>query len=161
MFDTMIYDEIQEHDLRGDLLWLKTRGIEYVITHVQVDEVSAISDRKLETRQKLILLIVSLRPKMIATKGVILGVSRFGYAQFASKEESSAADTIRKEDKNLNPSKDALIGVTALSSVDIYVTNDKERRPIIERMIQANELDVKLMTFDQFHEWVKQQLTDN
>ena len=99
MFDTMIYDRIHEHNLRDDLLQLKTRGIEYLITHVQLDENSAIPDSKLEKRQKLILLIVSLRPTMIAIKGIILDTSRFGYSQFASEEERSMADIIRKNSK--------------------------------------------------------------
>jgi len=126
MFDPMIYDKILEHSLREKLMQLKMKGIEYLITNVQVDEICTIEDVKKEKRCKLFLLIVSLQPRKIKTKGFLLGVSRLGHAQFY-KDKISIRDEIRKGDQRLNPSRDALIGFTALKSADIYVTDDKKK----------------------------------
>ena len=142
MFDTMIYDKILEHSLRPKLMQLKMKGVEYLITNVQVDEISAIKDDKKEKRHKLFLLIVSLQPKIIPTKGNIIGVSRIGYAQLY-KDKMSITDKIRKDDKRLNPSRDALIGFTALKSAEIYVTDDKTRKKIIEEIVVRDGLILK------------------
>jgi hypothetical protein len=121
-----------------------------------VDEISAIKDYKEEKRHKLFLLIVSLQPTIIPTKGYIIGVSRLGHAQLY-KDKMSITDKIRKGDKRLNPSRDALIGVTALKSADIYVTNDKTRKKIIEELVVTDGLNIKIMNFDDFQKWVEQQ----
>lgn len=156
MFDTMIYDKILEHSLREKLMQLKMKGVEYLITQVQVDEIAAIKDDKKEKRHKLFLLVVSLQPKIIKTKGVILGVTRLGHAQLY-KDKTSIKDKIRKGDKRLNPSRDALIGFTALKSAEIYVTNDKTRKNIIEEIVVKDGLNKKIMNFEKFQKWIELQ----
>ena len=159
IFDTQIYDLILETDLFKDLIQLKSNHeIEYLMTHVQVDEIAAIPDSKMEKRKKLFLFLLQLRPQIIPTIGTIFGVSRLGFTTFASEENSQRIDEVRRLNKELNPSRDSLIVVTALGSADIYVSNDRRRNNIVNKIIEREKLNTKLMDFDEFHRYVKKKL---
>ncbi len=154
--DVRYYDRIMETGLLDKLLQLKSkRAVRYLITHVLIDEIAAIPDDKVDRRQKLFLTIICLQPEIMATEGVVLGASRLGFSKFG---DSDKGDLIRKCSKKLNPSRDALIGLTALGSSDVFVSNDQMRTNILKEIINKEKLGTKVMTFEEFEKWLNDQL---
>ena len=82
MFDTQIYDCILENNLIDKLILLKSKNkTEFLTTQIQIDELSAIPDIKIEKRQKLVLYLVWLRPEIVLTSGALFGVSKWGFLE--------------------------------------------------------------------------------
>ena len=82
MFDTQIYDCILENNLIDKLILLKSKNkTEFLTTLIQIDELSAIPDIKIEKRQKLVLYLVWLRPEIVLTSGALFGVSKWGFLE--------------------------------------------------------------------------------
>lgn len=151
MFDTSIFDCILENHSIEKLVLLKTQNVEYLITNVQVDEISVIGDDEKAKRQKLFSYIVLLQPRRILTNSGTWGRSKWGFLAWSGDEEERMIDDIRKTERGVNSSRDLLIGVTALKNADIFVSNDEERTMLLKRIIAAKGLGVEVMNFNEFN----------
>ena len=157
MFDTNVFDSIIENRCIDELVELKSRNVEYLITNVQVDEISVISDDEKTKRQKLFSYIVLLQPRHILANSGAWGQSKWGFLTWTRNEEEHMIDDVRKVAKGENSSRDSLIGVTALKNADIFVSNDEERTIHLKRIIASKGLKTKIMNFNEFSKWLKRQ----
>jgi predicted nucleic acid-binding protein len=99
---------------------------EIFITHIQVDEINECPDKF--KRASLFNLLIEIRPEKIPTETFALGFSRIGNAKLGD-----AILFQKLRNSNLNHSKDALIGETAIKQNLILITNDKRlRNKVIE-----------------------------
>jgi len=152
MFDTNIFDLILENNLTEKVIqFLRKEKMQLLITHVQLDEVSAIPDNKREKREKLSKIIKKLNPRLIATTGVIVGESRVGRSSFGPKE---LIEKIRKYKKESNPSRDSLIYTTAFLKSNIFVSNDKVRNKILQKIVKENDIKICILNFEGFKNWL-------
>jgi predicted nucleic acid-binding protein len=118
MLDTNEYDKLLGHsESYGRLLQLLAEGkIELISTHIQRDEIMAITDD--DTKKARLEAILS-HARMIPTRGAAYGVSRYGLATYGRDEDHRIMDKVRDV-------KDGLIAATASSDADTLVTNDKD-----------------------------------
>ncbi len=155
MFDTNIFDLLEKNI--EELIDLKSRNVEYLITNVQVNEIAVIGDDEKDRRQKLFKRIISLQPKLISTSGGAWGKSKWGFLTWTGHEEERMIDEIRNSKKSVNSSRDLLIGITALKNADIFVSNDEERNIFLKKIIGAKGLNAEVMNFDEFSKWLSKQ----
>ena len=137
MFDTNIFDKLLDEKI--DTKDLPKNN--YFVTHVQLDEINAISKpEKQERKQKLLSLFKKISRNSLATESLVFGISRFGMAKFSKK---SLIEELRKG--NLRHTEDALIGETAIKNRLILVTNNTK-----DLLKRVNVLGGKAITFKQF-----------
>ncbi len=157
MFDTNIFTFILENRSIEKLVQLRSQNVEYLITDVQVDEISVIGDDEKAKRQKLFSYIVMLQPRLIKANSGTWGKSNWGFLTWSGNEEERMVDDIRKTKGGANSSRDLLIGVTALKNADIFVSNDEERTMLLKRIIESKGLRAKIMNFNEFDKWINKQ----
>jgi hypothetical protein len=105
---------------------------EFVATHVQIDELNRTNDA--ERRVKLFLHFASVRPNMLPTESLILGVSRLGHAKLS---DDATYAQIKGTLDGLNRSKpnnvmDALSAEVALKNEFTLITADGDLRTAAE-----------------------------
>lgn len=123
---------------------VKKGKITLFVTHIQQEEIIAISDLNAEVRSKL-QNFTKKYCKQVPTNGIILGVSRLGCACFSNGEDFNA---ISKENPRMT--HDALIASTAKINADYFVTDDITlRKKIINEFPRLN-----LLTNEEFHQMV-------
>jgi len=139
MLDTNALSYIAEENLMQKIKELASNGIiEILVTHAQMDEVDATPD--VEKAKKML----EIPAKIIPTDGFILDVSRLGQAKFC--DENDRIEELRANSRKPNPSRDALIGITAIKNLDFFVTDDKKLRRRITKIGFSN----KLLSFHNF-----------
>lgn len=139
MFDTNIFDKLLAKDID---LSIFSDMHEFFVTHIQKDEIDAISKpEKQEWKTKLLNLFKSLNEGNIPTESFILGTSRLGAAKLSSVPTESMVWGVSRWDEakwtnpktslieelrkgNLKHTEDALIGETAIKKEFILVTED-------------------------------------
>jgi len=137
IFDSNIYDLIADGSLNINLLSEKKEDFELYITHIQIDEINQCPDK--DKRARLFLFKSKLSPIVIPTESLILGTSRLGEARFG---DGKILEEIRKE--NLNNTKDALIGETAIKNNLLLVTEDNQLK---KKLISLNGKAINLEEF--------------
>lgn len=119
MLDTQIYDRIiTESGLAERLNLLSKVGkLEILATHIQQDEIAAITDERKRTA------VQQIMTRCVPTSGAIWGVSKWGMCTWG--DGSAGGFSI---DKIRSPSKghtaDGLIATTAAKDADVLVTED-------------------------------------
>jgi len=148
MFDTNIFDKILDGKVKLPI------GLRYYVTHIQLDEILNMPESKKERRKKLLETFNRVPKEVIATKGAVYGVSKFGMAEYMSEKD---AELYRKMLRRLNEldkragkrkspenqARDILIALTCLKNCITLVTNDKNLKRI------AQEFQCPSITFEQ------------
>jgi len=119
---------------------VKSGEITLCITHIQLDEINAISDSKSELRSKLQYFIQDYC-KRIPTMGVVCGISALGECGFSDGKDINA---ITKNSPKMI--YDALIAATANSGSDYLVTNDDDLRKRVVKELPG----LALLTNEEF-----------
>ena len=135
MFDTNIFNEILDGRINIDDL--ESEENDYLVTHVQMDELKKCPDE--ERRKELLRIFSQINQKEISTESGVFDTSRFNKAKFG---EGELLEEIRKG--NIKHTEDALIGETAIKNGCILVTNDKRL------LNKVNELGGAALDFDAF-----------
>lgn len=129
MLDSNIFDRIvTTKGLVDDLIRLATdEKIDMVTTHVQEDELNRIPDA--EKRNA----VIQVPRQVIKTSGAIYDVSKYGQAKYGdgSVQGHSHQDVHKGNPKH---AEDALISLTALKQVDVFVTEDKTLHKKVTQM---------------------------
>lgn len=112
--DKFISGELTQKDIEKAL----TKGYEFYITHIQIDQISLCED--IDIRQKLNLFVGTIRPHIIATESTIPNLSRLGYSKLGP------GDKLKYFESEGHP--DALIAETALMNKFILLTEDADLR---------------------------------
>jgi len=147
MFDTNIFNRIL--DKRLEL----PRSLKYYVTHLQYDEIC--NTPQPERRNELLKLFNKVPKELIATEGIVLGVSRLGMAKFISETDEELYNKmlarLEELDKNdgkkkspENQVRDILTALTCLRNCLTLVTEDKNLKTV------AQEFQVSAITFEQF-----------
>lgn len=125
IFDSHLFDSIMDGKLSIDrVVDSKTKGFEYYITHVQVEELSNCPEA--DKRAKLSLIITKIAPILVPTESLVLGTSRLGYTRLG---EGDVLSQITKTSENKEKfTNDALIGEAAIKGRFTLVTNDVKIR---------------------------------
>lgn len=117
MFDTNIFDAILNSSI--DIASFP-KNCKYYVTHIQKDEIDAISTpEKQERKKQLLQTFEKINAENLPTESFILGKSRLGMAKLGN---GGLLDELRKG--NPKHTKDALIGETAIKKDLILVTED-------------------------------------
>ena len=129
LLDSNVYDQLVASPERQiEVIGSCQSGeIELLMTHVQLDELTAMADDAKRRRT----LAIPFTP--VPTYGMVLGTSRVGLARFG---ESELIDSVRSEEGN--HTNDALLAATAKYEQAILVTND------IRLSRRAIEIEVKV-----------------
>lgn len=130
VFDNLLSGKISLNDL-------DINNNEIFITHIQVDEINECTDKF--KRASLFNLLTEIRPEKIPTETFALGLSKFGNAKLGD-----AILFQKLRNSNLNHSKDALIGETAIKQNLILITNDKRLKN------KVNELGGTAMNIEEY-----------
>ena len=149
MFDTNIFDEILNERIE------LPQGLKYYVTHVQLDEILNMPDSMRERKEKLLKLFHKVPKDLIATEGVVYGVSRYDMAKYMSDEDAELYEKMLRRLRALdgksgkrksfeNQIRDVLIALTCLKNCLTLVTNDKNLK------IVAQEFGCPAITFKQF-----------
>ncbi len=139
MFDTNIFDAILDEKI--DLNSLSEEN-EYYVTHIQHDEIEAISNpRKEERKKRLLEIFEELNKENISTESFVLNISRLNRAKLG---KGNLLEKLRQG--NLKHTEDALIGETAIKNDITLITNDDRLKN------KVLELEGKAKTWDEFLE---------
>ncbi len=155
MFDTKIFGLLEKK--MNDLIALKSRNVEYLITNIQVNEIAAIKDDERDKRQKIFRNIILLQPRLVSARDGTWGQSKWGFLTWSKHEEERMISEVQQVEKSINSSEDSLIGITALKNADIFISNDEERNMFLEKIIRAKGLKAEIMNFDAFNKWLIKQ----
>ena len=137
MFDTNIFDAILDEQI--DIASLHEEN-EYYVTHIQHDEIEAISNPKKEERKKKLLEIFEeLNKENIPTESFVLDTSRLNNAKLG---EGNLLEKLRQG--NLKHTEDALIGETVIKNNITLITKDNRLKN------KVLELSGKAKTWDEF-----------
>ena len=108
---------------------VESGDVEVLVTRVQVDEFSRVSDPDALARRVLALLLV--RARLVLTSVVVLDVSRFGLARWGGIDETAAFDRhVGTGTGRARHAKDATIASAAQAEAAVLVTlnrNDMNR----------------------------------
>jgi len=138
MFDTNVFDTILDGKIDVTIF---PDNYEIFVTHIQRDEIEAINKpEKKGRKEKLLEYFKKLKQNNIPTESAVYGVSKYGGAKYTS--DNNLIEELRKG--NLQHTKDALIGETAIKNNFILVTNDSK---FLKRVCS---LGGKAVTFDHF-----------
>lgn len=101
--------------------------IEVLVTHVQVDELAAISDQ--ERRSTRFLALLRVRPRLIETSLFVLDLSRLDHARLSDDTEVEAFDRhLGQGNARVGHMADAALAGTAAAVGAVFVTeNTKDR----------------------------------
>jgi acid stress-induced BolA-like protein IbaG/YrbA len=133
--------EIQELAIQA-----REQGIvKFLMTHVQVDELSAMFDTPNEWKVRAALAIPY---ELAATHGIVLGVSRMGLARIP---EEGALESIIGSSNQVH--RDALIAETARCEEAVLVTGDKVL------MKKARRVGVEVWSPQDFLEFIRDRIS--
>ncbi|MFH7835685.1 MAG: hypothetical protein QXL51_03730 [Candidatus Aenigmatarchaeota archaeon] len=149
MFDTNIFDKI----LDGKIELLPNQ--KYYITHIQYDEICNIPEEKRERREGLLKTFNKVPKEVIATEGVVVGVSRYNMAKLMSRADAELYNNMLKRLRELdekagrrkpleNQIRDILIALTSIKNSLILVTGDENLKVVTQ------EFQGCAITFEQF-----------
>lgn len=130
MLDTCIFNWLIDGDILPEQL---PSGAEYFITHIQLDELAAVSSA--ERRNKLFAQLHALTPSNTPTESMIVGISRVGDCKISDGHDYTEilAALDQKKKKN-NNAKDAVIGETALKNQYTLLSADRALCDVMESM---------------------------
>jgi rRNA-processing protein FCF1 len=141
LVDTMIFDLIVGTKGADRLVFDLHGGaeIQFLVTHVQEDELSEIRDADKRRR------IAAIPRKVVATYGFVLGTSRLGMARLG---DDAPIEAIREPNWR-KYTNDALIAVTAQYENATLVTNE---RRLLNRA--RRELGIEAWNWESFHQYL-------
>jgi rRNA-processing protein FCF1 len=117
-------------------------GSEFVITHIQIDELNNTTDADKERRAMLHLVLAKLRPTLVMTESFVWDFSRWDNAKLGDEVTygalRSALDQLNKNKKN-NP-MDALIAEVAIKNSWTLLTADRHLAQVAVDMSCVVEL---------------------
>jgi hypothetical protein len=126
----LMLDSNVSHALRDDEdLWdalrvaVIDRRFEVLVTHVQVDE--NLNHPDPEQGRGLIHFLMSVGARSVPTHGLVLGVSRIGFARLFSDEDVALFERFRLD--NPRHSRDGLIAMSAWREGAVLVTAERMR----------------------------------
>lgn len=149
MLDSQIYDLIINETGMGPFLnQLSTDGkIKILTTHIQRDELNAITD---EEKRKAIQDILT---ELVPTSGGVYGVSIYGQATYGDGSSGGfGINDVRSKSKN--HTKDALIATTAARDADALVTEDTR----LSKRLETLKSKCQIWNFETFKSNVYAQL---
>ncbi len=116
MFDSNIYDKLPEII---EKINSSKNEYEFYITTIQIEELSKIPDSKQSIRERNLLMLAMLRPKLVPLNTAIYDKCRYDLVKY---DEGQAYEKIlKKTGSNIN---DALIADTAIANSCTLVTDD-------------------------------------
>ena len=141
MLDTNEYDKllVAPHAYDRLLALLAEGKIELLATHIQKDEIMAVEDAIKKARLQAVL----SRARMIATRGIVLDVSRFDQSRFGNDEDHKLIEHIRGSRRDRD-TEDALIAATAATDADVLVTDDES---LMRRLNSYPSIQCEVITF--------------
>jgi len=145
MLDTQIYDRIiTEPGLTERLKLLSKSGkLEILMTHIQQDEIAAITDKPKRTAAQQIM------TRCIPTSGAIWGVSKWDMCTWGDGSAGGfGIDEVRSPSKG--HTADALIATTAAKDADVLVTEDSR---LTERLKALNS-QCEVWAYSRFRTYV-------
>ena len=147
MLDSSIFDRIvtTTKGLIDDLILLTTdEKIDIVTTHVQEDELNRIHDAQKRNA------VMQVPRQVIKTGGAIYGVSKYGQAKYGDGGvQGYGHQDVHKG--NPKHAEDALISITALKQMDVFVTEDKTLYNKVTRMSTS----LKVWPFQDFVNYIE------
>lgn len=140
MCDSNIHDAVVSDPALKKLIdQRQTEGhIVFKTTHVQQTQLSKIPNARDEGQAS------AIEADLVGAAVVVLDHSRWDEDRFGTCETDAAFAAIQRRDPK--HTADAMIGATALSDVDIFVTNDRDLRKKFEKL----DSTVRVMTSDEF-----------
>jgi predicted nucleic acid-binding protein len=109
---------------------------EFVISHIQIDEVNNTTDANKERRAMLLIVMAKLRPTVVPTESMIWDTSRWDNAKFSDGVSynalKSALDGLNKNKKNNH--MDALIAEVAIKNSWTLLTADRHLAQVTENL---------------------------
>jgi restriction endonuclease S subunit len=97
MFDTNVFNAILNEYIDLERL---PRNLKYYVTHIQYDEICSTQS---EARKRELLKIIEKVPsEVIATEGVVCGVSKYGMAKYMSEADAKLYDEMLRRLKELD-----------------------------------------------------------
>ena len=138
IFDTNIFRKILDGLIDIKNIISNKNKFEYVVTHIQKDEIEQCKD--IIIKEKLLSIFKEVDSKQIPTESIILGVSRLGMSKFS---DGVLFEKLRKS--NLKHTEDALIGETAIKNNLVLVSEDRKFRNRVNKesgnAINLNEFE--------------------
>lgn len=125
MFDTNIFDEILSGNL--DLKFIKSKS--FFVTHIQFDQIKAITDDS--RRQLLLKIFKQVNQQGIPSENFALDVSRLGGAKLGNPQVLE--NVLGNQSRNEGNLKDALIADTCIKNVITLVSKDRRLRNSVIR----------------------------
>jgi hypothetical protein len=118
--------------------------VQLLITHLQGDQLSKAPPHIRKTARTLDLTIIN-------TDGVVWDVSKLDRSDWA--DETTKKRMSRVQGMKKRSSKqwvDTLISVTAMGGADVYVTNDKQVRNAVKRIVLEDGLNLRVWNYAGF-----------
>ena len=118
--------------------------VQLLITHLQGDQLSKAPPHIRKTARTLDLTIIN-------TDGVVWDVSKLDRSDWA--DETTKKRMSRVQGMKKRSSKqwvDTLISVTATGGADVYVTNDKQVRNAVKRIVLEDGLNLRVWNYAEF-----------
>jgi hypothetical protein len=146
MIDTNIVHALSaDPDTLAMLTKLLVSGtVQLLITHLQGDQLSKAPPHIRKTARTLDLTIIN-------TDGVVWDVSKLDRSDWA--DETTKKRMSRVQGMKKRSSKqwvDTLISVTAMGGADVYVTNDKQVRNAVKRIVLEDGLNLRVWNYAGF-----------
>jgi hypothetical protein len=146
MIDTNIVHALSaDPDTLAMLTKLLVSGtVQLLITHLQGDQLSKAPPHIRKTARTLDLTIIN-------TDGVVWDVSKWDRSDWA--DETTKKRMSRVQGMKKRSSKqwvDTLISVTATGGADVYVTNDKQVRNAVKRIVLEDGLNLRVWNYAEF-----------
>jgi len=146
MIDTNIVHALSaDPDTLAMLTKLLVSGtVQLLITHLQGDQLSKAPPHIRKTARTLDLTIIN-------TDGVVWDVSKWDRSDWA--DETTKKRMSRVQGMKKRSSKqwvDTLISVTATGGADVYVTNDKQVRNAVKRIMVEDGLNLRVWNYAEF-----------
>jgi rRNA-processing protein FCF1 len=146
MIDTNIVHALSaDPDTLAMLTKLLVSGtVQLLITHLQGDQLSKAPPHIRKTARTLDLTIIN-------TDGVVWDVSKLDRSDWA--DETTKKRMSRVQGMKKRSSKqwvDTLISVTATGGADVYVTNDKQVRNAVKRIVLEDGLNLRVWNYAEF-----------
>jgi predicted nucleic acid-binding protein len=131
MFDTNIFNRICDGEISLSLV----DGVhQYLVTHIQRDELEATRNEK--RRRELLEIFEAVNQVLIPTESAVLNISRYNLSKFSDGlEYGRILQSLEKEKPNHDGNKkDALIGETAIKNRITLVSDDRGLRESVKEL---------------------------
>ena len=121
--DTNIINRLVDGIIRPEDL--PTDG-DFIATHVQMDELNKTKDE--ERRARLFIKFATMRPEVVPTESLVVGVSRIGLAKLSDGNlyTSLRSGLDERNKAKANNKQDALIAEVAITNGYVLVTTDTD-----------------------------------